>query len=203
MILDKNFFNIFVVDFFEAIEKDFLNLMKKEKTNKISVDKFEIDVIDYIDNSKTPIMETIKETPLGIFIYVKNKDAIPTPYPVEEIFHPFSLAELADKLTDKQKYSKLLENFYVKSEELVLNYFKEKNITTLSLTEEEFELLAITKSSGVYQVGEGIVTEISIINNRVFFTIKTEEEEQSFTAHIVECNAADLAMILSNLLFPQ
>lgn len=198
--MNKLFFNNFITNFFEGIEDEFLAIMKKEKVKKLSVTNFEIDVIDYLDNSKTPILETIKETSEGLFLYIKNKEQTPSPYTVEEVFHPFSLAVLCDKLTKKNKYTELLENFYIESEELVKNFLKEKNLKNLNISDKNFELLALSKSNGSYEIADDIIEEILLINDRVFFSIKNEGSE-NLLAHIVECNAADLALILNNILF--
>ncbi|MEG0069096.1 hypothetical protein [Cetobacterium sp.] len=200
--MNKDLFNSFIINFFEAIEAEFENIMKKEKSKKLSVGEFEVDAIDYLDNSKTPIIETIKETPEGILLYLKNKEEVPSGYTVEEIFHPFSLAILADKLIGKEKYTKILENFYMDSEDIVREFLKEKNVETLSIEELGFEVLAISKASGVYKLAEGIVSEILLINSRVFFNIKNDEDQETVMVHIVECNAADLAMLLNNMFFP-
>lgn len=201
IIMNKDFFNNFIVNFFEAIEIEFENAMKKEKSKKLSVGEFEVDVIDYLDNSKTPVIETIKETPEGVLLYLKNKEQIPSGYTVEEIFHPFSLAILADKIIKKEKYTKILETFYVDSENQVREFLKNKNLDTLPIEEYGFEILAISKATGTYQLAEGIAAEILLINNRVFFNIKNDEDNKDIAVHIVECNAADLAMLLNNLFF--
>ena len=176
--------------------------MKKEKAKKLSVLNLEVDAIDYLDGSKTPIIETIKEGEHGIEIFLKNKDMVPSAYSIEDIFHSFSLAVLADKLIKKDRYVKILEDFYVQSEELVKDHLKHLNVKTLSITEDEYEVLAISKASGAYKVGAGIVKEIFLNNDRVFFNIDGYDEEL-ITAHIVECSAADLAMLLNNILFPE
>ena len=198
----ENFFNDFIVNFYEKIEDEFETLMKKEKTKKLSVGNLEIDVIDYLDDSKTPIIETIKNSENGIEIFLKNKEQIPSPYSVEEIYHPFSLAVLVDKLIKKSKYVDILENFYVQSEELAKNFLKKQQLDSLDITTDGFEIFAISKATGTYKIAEGIVTEILLINDRVFVNIKNEDNEV-ITAHVVECSAADLAMLLNNLLNKQ
>lgn len=195
----ENFFNDFIVNFYEKIENEFETLMKKEKTKKLSVGNLEIDVIDYLDDSKTPIIETIKDSENGVEIFLKNKEQIPSPYSVEEIYHPFSLAVLVDKLIKKNKYVEILENFYVQSEELAKDFLKKQQLESLDITTEGFEIFAISKATGTYKIAEGVVTEILLINDRVFVNIKNEDNEV-ITAHVVECNAADLAMLLNNLL---
>lgn len=195
----ENFFNDFIVNFYEKIENEFETLMKKEKTKKLSVGNLEIDVIDYLDDSKTPIIETIKDSENGVEIFLKNKEQIPSPYSVEEIYHPFSLAVLVDKLIKKNKYVEILENFYVQSEELAKDFLKKQQLESLNITTEGFEIFAISKATGTYKIAEGVVTEILLINDRVFVNIKNEDNEV-ITAHVVECNAADLAMLLNNLL---
>lgn len=195
----ENFFNDFIVNFYEKIENEFETLMKKEKTKKLSVGNLEIDVIDYLDDSKTPIIETIKDSENGVEIFLKNKEQIPSPYSVEEIYHPFSLAVLVDKLIKKSKYVEILENFYVQSEELAKDFLKKQQLESLDITTEGFEIFAISKATGTYKIAEGVVTEILLINDRVFVNIKNEDNEV-ITAHVVECNAADLAMLLNNLL---
>ena len=195
----ENFFNDFIVNFYEKIENEFETLMKKEKTKKLSVGNLEIDVIDYLDDSKTPIIETIKDSENGVEIFLKNKEQIPSPYSVEEIYHPFSLAVLVDKLIKKNKYVEILENFYVQSEELAKDFLKKQQLESLDITTEGFEIFAISKATGTYKIAEGVVTEILLINDRVFVSIKNEDNE-IITAHVVECNAADLAMLLNNLL---
>lgn len=197
--MNENFFNDFIINFYEKIETEFETLMKKEKTKKLSVGNLEIDVIDYLDDSKTPIIETIKDGENGVEIFLKNKEQIPSPYSVEEIYHPFSLAVLVDKLIKKSKYVEILENFYVQSEELARDFFKKQQLESLDITTEGFEIFAISKATGTYKIAEGVVTEILLINDRVFVNIKNEDSE-IITAHIVECNAADLAMLLNNLL---
>ena len=198
----ENFFNDFIVNFYEKIEDEFEILMKKEKTRKLSVGNLEIDVIDYLDDSKTPIIETIKDGETGIEIFLKNKEQIPSPYSVEEIYHPFSLAVLVDKLIKKSKYVDILENFYVQSEELAKNFLKKQQLDSIDIVAEGFEIFAISKATGTYKIAEGVVTEILLINDRVFVNIKNEDNEV-ITAHVVECNAADLAMLLNNLLNKQ
>lgn len=198
----ENFFNDFIVNFYEKIEDEFEILMKKEKTRKLSVGNLEIDVIDYLDDSKTPIIETIKDGETGIEIFLKNKEQIPSPYSVEEIYHPFSLAVLVDKLIKKSKYVDILENFYVQSEELAKDFLKKQQLDSIDIVAEGFEIFAISKATGTYKIAEGVVTEILLINDRVFVNIKNEDNEV-ITAHVVECNAADLAMLLNNLLNKQ
>ncbi|ERT68079.1 MAG: hypothetical protein ACRDAG_03810 [Cetobacterium somerae] len=198
----ENFFNDFIVNFYEKIEDEFEILMKKEKTKKLSVGNLEIDVIDYLDDSKTPIIETIKDGETGIEIFLKNKEQIPSPYSVEEIYHPFSLAVLVDKLIKKSKYVDILENFYVQSEELAKDFLKKQQLDSIDIVAEGFEIFAISKATGTYKIAEGVVTEILLINDRVFVNIKNEDNEV-ITAHVVECNAADLAMLLNNLLNKQ
>lgn len=198
----ENFFNDFIVNFYEKIEDEFEILMKKEKTKKLSVGNLEIDVIDYLDDSKTPIIETIKDGETGIKIFLKNKEQIPSPYSVEEIYHPFSLAVLVDKLIKKSKYVDILENFYVQSEELAKDFLKKQQLDSIDIVAEGFEIFAISKATGTYKIAEGVVTEILLINDRVFVNIKNEDNEV-ITAHVVECNAADLAMLLNNLLNKQ
>ena len=198
----ENFFNDFIVNFYEKIEDEFEILMKKEKTKKLSVGNLEIDVIDYLDDSKTPIIETIKDGENGVEIFLKNKEQIPSPYSVEEIYHPFSLAVLVDKLIKKSKYVDILENFYVQSEELARDFLNKQQLNSLDITTEGFEIFAISKATGTYKIAEGVVTEILLINDRVFVNIKNEDNEV-ITAHVVECNAADLAMLLNNLLNKQ
>lgn len=198
----ENFFNDFIVNFYEKIEDEFEILMKKEKTKKLSVGNLEIDVIDYLDDSKTPIIETIKDGETGIEIFLKNKEQIPSPYSVEEIYHPFSLAVLVDKLIKKSKYVDILENFYVQSEELAKYFLKKQQLDSIDIVAEGFEIFAISKATGTYKIAEGVVTEILLINDRVFVNIKNEDNEV-ITAHVVECNAADLAMLLNNLLNKQ
>lgn len=198
----ENFFNDFIVNFYEKIEDEFEILMKKEKTKKLSVGNLEIDVIDYLDDSKTPIIETIKDGETGVEIFLKNKEQIPSPYSVEEIYHPFSLAVLVDKLIKKNKYVDILENFYVQSEELAKDFLKKQQLDSIDIVAEGFEIFAISKATGTYKIAEGIVTEILLINDRVFVNIKNEDNEV-ITAHVVECNAADLAMLLNNLLNKQ
>lgn len=198
----ENFFNDFIVNFYEKIEDEFEILMKKEKTKKLSVGNLEIDVIDYLDDSKTPIIETIKDGETGIEIFLKNKEQIPSLYSVEEIYHPFSLAVLVDKLIKKSKYVDILENFYVQSEELAKDFLKKQQLDSIDIVAEGFEIFAISKATGTYKIAEGVVTEILLINDRVFVNIKNEDNEV-ITAHVVECNAADLAMLLNNLLNKQ
>lgn len=198
----ENFFNDFIVNFYEKIEDEFETLMKKEKTKKLSVGNLEIDVIDYLDDSKTPIIETIKDGENGVEIFLKNKEQIPSPYSVEEIYHPFSLAVLVDKLIKKSKYVDILENFYMQSEELARDFLNKQQLNSLDITTEGFEIFAISKATGTYKIAEGVVTEILLINDRVFVNIKNEDNEV-ITAHVVECNAADLAMLLNNLLNKQ
>ncbi|MGL5279851.1 MAG: hypothetical protein ACRC8M_12380 [Cetobacterium sp.] len=195
----ENFFNDFIVNFYEKIEDEFEILMKKEKTKKLSVGNLEIDVIDYLDDSKTPIIETIKDGETGVEIFLKNKEQIPSPYSVEEIYHPFSLAVLVDKLIKKSKYVEILENFYVQSEMFARDFLKKQQLDSLDITTEGFEIFAISKATGTYKIAEGVVTEILLINDRVFVHIKNEDDEV-ITAHVVECNAADLAMLLNNIL---
>lgn len=198
----ENFFNDFIVNFYEKIEDEFETLMKKEKTKKLSVGNLEIDVIDYLDDSKTPIIETIKDGENGVEIFLKNKEQIPSPYSVEEIYHPFSLAVLVDKLIKKSKYVDILENFYVQSEELARDFLNKQQLDSIDIVAEGFEIFAISKATGTYKIAEGVVTEILLINDRVFVNIKNEDNEV-ITAHVVECNAADLAMLLNNLLNKQ
>lgn len=198
----KIFLMILSLIFMKKIEDEFEILMKKEKTKKLSVGNLEIDVIDYLDDSKTPIIETIKDGETGVEIFLKNKEQIPSPYSVEEIYHPFSLAVLVDKLIKKSKYVDILENFYVQSEELAKDFFKKQQLDSIDIVAEGFEIFAISKATGTYKIAEGVVTEILLINDRVFVNIKNEDNEV-ITAHVVECNAADLAMLLNNLLNKQ
>ncbi|MCQ8211615.1 hypothetical protein NON08_03435 [Cetobacterium somerae] len=200
--MKENFFNDFITNFYEKIEIEFETLMKKEKTKKLSVANLEIDVIDYLDDSKTPIIETIKENENGVEIFLKNKEQAPSAYSIEEIYHPFSLAVLVDKLIKKNKYVNILENFYIESEELAKDFLKKEDTSSLNIESEGLEVLAISKATGIYKLGEGIVTEILLLNDRVFLNIKNDDNE-IVMAHIVECNAADLAMLLNNILFPE
>ena len=200
--MKENFFNDFITNFYEKIEIEFETLMKKEKTKKLSVANLEIDVIDYLDDSKTPIIETIKENESGVEIFLKNKEQAPSAYSIEEIYHPFSLAVLVDKLIKKNKYVNILENFYIESEELAKDFLKKEDTSSLNIESEGLEVLAISKATGTYKLGEGIVTEILLLNDRVFLNIKNDDNE-IVMAHIVECNAADLAMLLNNILFPE
>jgi hypothetical protein len=200
--MKENFFEDFIVNFYDKIEVEFETLMKKEKVKKLSVANLEVDVIDYLDGSKTPIVETIKIGENGIEIFLKNKENIPSAYNIEDIFHSFSLAVLIDKLIKKDKYVGVLENFYIQSEELVREYLKSLNVESLIISEDEYEILAISKASGSYKVGAGIVKEILLKNDRVFFNIEGYDNE-IIMAHIVECSAADLAMLLNNILFPE
>ncbi|MGL6065651.1 MAG: hypothetical protein ACRC0R_01135 [Cetobacterium sp.] len=200
--MKENFFKDFVVDFYEKIEIEIETLMKKEKVKKLSVLNLEVDVIDYLDGSKTPIIETIKSGENGLEIFLKNKEEIPSAYSIEDIFHSFSLAVLADKLIKKEKYVGILENFYIQSEELIREHLNVLNVESLSISDDEYEVLAISKASGSYKVGAGIVKEIVLQNNRVFFNIEGYDKE-IISAHIVECSAADLTMLLNNILFPE
>jgi len=200
--MNKNFFNDFIINFYDKIEAEFETLMKKEKVKKLSVANLEIDAIDYLDGSKTPIIETIKEGEHGIEIFLRNKDMAPSAYSIEDIFHSFSLAALVDKLIKKDKYIKILEDFYLQSEELIKEHLKSLNLKSLAITDDEYEVLAISKASGAYKVGAGIVKDIFLNNDRVFFNIEGYDDE-IITAHIVECSAADLAMLLNNILFPE
>ncbi|MGL4652495.1 hypothetical protein [Cetobacterium sp.] len=200
--MKENFFNNFIVNFYDKIETEFETLMKKEKVKKLSVANLEVDAIDYLDGSKTPIIETIKEGEHGIEIFLKNREMVPSAYSIEDIFHSFSLAVLVDKLIKKDKYVKILEEFYVQSEELIKDHLKSLNLKKLSITDDEYEVLAISKASGAYKVGAGVVKEIFLNNDRVFFNIDGYDDE-TITAHIVECSAADLAMLLNNILFPE
>lgn len=200
--MKENFFNSFITNFYEKIEAEFETLMKKEKTKKLSVANLEIDVIDYLDDSKTPIIETIKEGEDGVEIFLRNKDQAPSAYSIEEIYHPFSLAVLVDKLIKKNRYVEILENFYIEAEDLARNFLKKKEASSLNIEAEGFEVLAISKATGAYKLGEGVVTEILLINDRVFINIKNDDNE-IVMAHVVECNAADLAMLLNNLIFPE
>lgn len=198
--MKENFFNDFVINFYEKIEDEFETLMKKEKTKKLSVGDLKIDVIDYLDDSKTPIIETIKYGENGVEIFLKNKEQVPSPYSVENIYHPFSLAILIDKLTKKNRYVEILENFYVQSEELARNFLKQQQLDSLDISAEGFEIFALSKATGSYKIAEGVVTELFLINDRVFVNIKNEDNE-TIVAHVVECNAADLAMLLNNIIF--
>ncbi|MGL6132018.1 MAG: hypothetical protein ACRCZ9_10430, partial [Fusobacteriaceae bacterium] len=90
--MKENFFKDFVVNFYEKIEIEIETLMKKEKVKKLSVLNLEVDVIDYLDGSKTPIIETIKSGENGLEIFLKNKEETPSAYSIEDIFHSFSLA---------------------------------------------------------------------------------------------------------------
>ena len=197
--MKENFFDNFVTNFYENIEIEFEALMKKDKVKKLSVASLEIEVIDYLDDSKTPIIETIKEGENGVEIFLKNKDQIPSAYSIEELYHPFSLAILVDKLIKKNKYVNILENFYIESEELAKSFLKKKSVSSLNIESEGFEILAVSKATGSYKLGEGVVTELFLLNDRVFVNIKNEDDE-IVMAHVVECNASDLAMLLSNLL---
>ncbi|MGL4999174.1 MAG: hypothetical protein ACRC5W_00435 [Cetobacterium sp.] len=200
--MKQNFFKDFIVNFYEKIELEFEMLIKKEKAKKLSVLNLEVDVIDYLDGTKTPIIETIKQGDNGIEIFLKNKEETPSAYNIEDIFHSFSLAVLVDKLIKKDKYVGILENFYIQSEELIREHLQNLNLESLSILDEEYEVLAISKASGSYKVGAGIVKDILLQNNRVFLNIESDNNE-IIMAHIVECSAADLAMLLNNILFPE
>ncbi len=197
----ENFFNDFIVNFYEKIENEFETLMKKEKSKKLSVSNLEIDVIDYLDDSKTPVIETIKSGDEGVQIFLKNKEQTPSAYTIEEIYHPFSLAILVDKLIKKDKYVGILENFYIDSEELARDFLNKKSVTSLNIENEGIEIFAISKATGTYKIGDGVVTELFLINDRVFVNIKNDDDE-IIMAHVVECNAADLAMLLNTLINP-
>ena len=199
--MKENFFNYFIVNFYEKIENEFETLMKKEKSKKLSVSNLEIDVIDYLDDSKTPVIETIKSGDEGVQIFLKNKEQTPSAYTIEEIYHPFSLAILVDKLIKKDKYVGILENFYIDSEELARDFLNKKSVTSLNIENEGIEIFAISKATGTYKIGDGVVTELFLINDRVFVNIKNDDDE-IIMAHVVECNAADLAMLLNTLINP-
>ncbi|MDX8335707.1 MULTISPECIES: hypothetical protein [Cetobacterium] len=199
--MKENFFNDFIVNFYEKIENEFETLMKKEKSKKLSVSNLEIDVIDYLDDSKTPVIETIKSGDEGVQIFLKNKEQTPSAYTIEEIYHPFSLAILVDKLIKKDKYVGILENFYIDSEELARDFLNKKSVTSLNIENEGIEIFAISKATGTYKIGDGVVTELFLINDRVFVNIKNDDDE-IIMAHVVECNAADLAMLLNTLINP-
>ncbi|SJZ51572.1 hypothetical protein SAMN02745174_00766 [Cetobacterium ceti] len=200
MEINREYFDKFVEEFYEGIENFFRDKMKKEKSKKISVGKFQIDGIDYLDGSKTPILETIKENnEKEIKIYFKNSEVAPSAYSVEEIFHPFSLAALGDSLLGRKKYIKILEDFYINSEKMVLDFFKEKNIKEMEILEDEYVILAVTSENDTFALVEGLCKKIIIKEDRVFFLVKGDEEEEKLV-HIVEGNAPDVALILKDKL---
>lgn len=195
--MENNFFNSFIENFFEAIENDFESAIKKQKVKKLSVVNYKIDVIDYVNGSENPIIDSIKEGKEGAELYILNQS---TPYCVEEIFHPFSLAALADKVCgEEDKYVKILENFYISCEEMTRNFLKNQNIQSLNIEEEGFEVLAISGATGTFLLADGIVSTIFLEHDRVFLDIKNDDG-QLIRAHIVECNASDLALLLNNLI---
>lgn len=196
---DENlFFEKFVKDFYEGIENTFKETMKKDKAKKLSVGKYEIDAVDYLDASKTPIIETIKDTEEGIKLYFKNREQAPTGYSVEDIFHPFSLAALGDAILGKNKYVKLLENFYIESENIVKKFFEIEEIRKFALSEDEYEVLAVCSEDERFSLVEGICKEIFIKDERVYFAIENIDGEIK-ESHIIQMNAAEVAMILQNV----
>lgn len=197
--MDSNFFNNFIENFFQSIENEFDQAMKKQKAKKLSVKNLQIDVIDYVKGSENPIIETIKEGENGAEIYLLNQS---TPYSIEEVFHPFSLAALADQVSkENDKYVKILENFYISCEEMARNFLLDKNVRTFDIEDKGFEVLAISGATGTFLLADGIVKDIFMENERVFFDIKNDDGEM-VRAHIVECNASDLALLLNNLFTP-
>lgn len=197
--MENNFFNNFIENFFEAIENEFEQAMKKQKAKKLSVGNYKIDVIDYVSGSENPIIDSIKEGKDGAEIYLLNQS---TSYCVEEIFHPFSLAALADKVCGEEgKYIKILENFYLSCEEMARNFLLEKNVRTFNIEDRAFEVLAVSGATGTFLLADGIVKDIFMENERVFLDIKNDDGEM-VRAHIVECNASDLALLLNNLITP-
>lgn len=194
-----SFVESFVENFYQGIEKDFLNIMKKEKVTKLSVGKYQIDGADYLDNSKSPIIETIKKTDEGLKIYYKNKEIAPSSYNVDEIFHTFSLAELGDTLTKKGKYIKLLNEFYSKAEEVLKDILKEHDLVTFEFEDEEIDILAIHSDGEKYSLVQGVLKEITLKDDRIFFLIQDEELVKTY-AHIVGVDAGDLAFVIKELI---
>ncbi|MGL5125134.1 MAG: hypothetical protein ACRC6U_04020, partial [Fusobacteriaceae bacterium] len=192
------FLENFVNDFYEGIENDFSNYMKKQKVTKLSVGKYNIDGADYLDNSKSPIIETIKKTDSGIKIYYQNKNVAPSAYNVDEIFHTFSLAELADTVLKRTKYIKMLTDFYAKTEDIFKDILKMNELSTLEINDEELEILAIHSDGEKYSLVQGIVKEISLKDDRVFFMIEDENKIKNY-AHLIGVDAGDLALMLKEL----
>ncbi|MGL4533726.1 MAG: hypothetical protein ACRCUA_01500 [Fusobacteriaceae bacterium] len=193
------FLEKFVNDFYEGIENEFSNYMKKEKVTKLSVGKYNIDGADYLDNSKSPIIETIKKTDSGIKIYYKNRDIAPSPYNVDEIFHSFSLAELADTVLKRTKYVKMLTDFYTQTEDFFKDILKMNELLTLEMNDEELEVLAIHSDGEKYSLVQGVVKEINLKDDRVFFVIEDENKIKNYT-HLIGVDAGDLALMLKELL---
>lgn len=191
--MNKDFLQNFIENFFEGIENDLENLLKKEKNKKLSVGKFNIDVIDYVNGSETPFIDTIKLDENTVKIYVKNSSGSSLPYTVEEIFHPFSLSTLADTLTEKNKYSKLLENFYLELEENFKNFLGDKK--EIFLENLDFETLAIYNENGKFNLIEGVATKIFLENDRIFFILN--EENKEYPVHLIQCNVSDLIRIFN------
>ena len=54
------FFNEFITVFYDGIEAEIESLLQKEKNKKMNISQYQIDAIDYKDNSETPYLETIK-----------------------------------------------------------------------------------------------------------------------------------------------
>lgn len=198
--MNNNFFNEFIINFFESIENDIENVLKKEKVKKLSVGKLGIDAIDYLDGSNTPIIETIKSGKDGIEIYIKNSKGLATPYAVEEIFHPFSLAALADALTSQEKYIKILENFYAKAEEYSKEFLEDSKSESFEILDHSFDVLAISGATGKFVLVEGVVTHLILKDERIFLNVRDDDGNDTLV-HIIECSAADISMILNHIFF--
>ncbi|MBC2855131.1 hypothetical protein H3N56_01305 [Cetobacterium sp. 2A] len=189
----------FIEEFYEKIDNDFINLMKKDKVKKISVGKYGIDAIDYMDGTKTPLLETIKyNLEDGVKIYFQNKEIAPTGYSVEDIFHSFSIAALADAVIGTHRYVKKLEDFYQQAEEITRQFLEPEDKINFDISGEEFEVIAVSSENEKFSLVIGICKEIQQRDGRIYFLIEEENKEHKLV-HIVETNAADVAMVLKHV----
>jgi hypothetical protein len=192
---NEMFFQDFITNFYDGIEEEIVKIIKRGKLKKLNVKQYGIDGIDYKGNSKTPVIETIKYIPEeGLTFYYHNEEDIPEVYYSEEIFHTFSLAALVDAILEKDKYTKILQDFYKKSEEIIFNFLKGKSGEKIDLVDEDYEILGLGFENGNYKIVEGNCTELKIKEGRIY--IKINEDD----VHIAGINASDLACILNEVL---
>ena len=195
MMNNKIFFQNFITNFYDGIEEEIVKVFKRDKIKKLNVKQYGIDGIDYKGNSKTPLLETIKYIPEeGLTFYFHNEEDIPEAYYSEEIFHTFSLATLIDAILQKDKYTKILQNFYKESEEIIFNFLKEQSDEKIDLEDEDYEIIGLGFENGNYKIVEGNCSELKIKDGRVYFKINDSD------VHIAGINASDLACILNEVL---
>ncbi len=185
----------FIENFYENIERELNNFLKSEKLREFNIEKFKIEIIDYKNGVMTPVLEKMKLVSSEVKLYVKNGSD--NPYLVEEVFHPFSLSVLVDKLLNT-KYTKLLEEFYFDIENEIVKMFNLKNTTELKFEDIFTECLAITELYGKFQVVEGKIIRIFSKGGRAFFEMLLEDE-RSCILHLTECHLPDILPILNGI----